>query len=455
MTEKTAVQLKFTGSLTRNDSKTYHPFTFDVPEGTTNIHLDFQYAPHYATGRIHANQINVSINDPDGLRGQWNFMQVCDINGILSSPGMRTAPIQPGTWIAFVESHRILGTDTVTYELTVTLSSDPLAITPSPYKDMRKVASTEQGWYRGDLHAHTIHSDGRWDIPEFTRYMRNFGLDFVSLSDHNTITGLNQHRSQTEDGFLALGGMELSTVNGHMLALGGNDWYEWRLNLMDIDSIMQQVIDRNELLIIAHPMTPDEPFCSGCMWLYEEARPGVALGVEVWNGVWNEYNDDGLHQYYAWLNVGNRLFATTGSDIHEAYPPNDDGRKAFNIVYADQLSEEAILAAVRKGHSYVSAGPELLLNAETASGEAAMCGDLLPAEAVTLKAVWRNAHPGDVLRLIVEGQIKEELPADSAGEQSWSFAAGEAKWATVELRDARNSLWAVSNPIFFGDSWRA
>src|SRR5262249_10129385 len=133
-----------------------------------------------------------------------------------------------------------------------------LNLTPSPYKDSRKVASTKPGWYRGDLHAHTIHSDGRWDIPEFTQFMRNRGLDFVSLSDHNTVTGLNQHRNQTEDGFLALGGMELSTVNGHMLALGGNDWYEWRLNLMSIEDIMQQVIDRDEVLIIAHPMTPDE-----------------------------------------------------------------------------------------------------------------------------------------------------------------------------------------------------
>jgi len=450
MTEATALQYKFTGSLTKDDSKTYHPFPFEVPEGTTNIHLDFAYSPHYASGRIHANQINVSINDPDGIRGQWNFMQKCDLNGILSSPGMRTAPIQAGTWTAYVESHRILGLDTVTYELTVTLSSEPLTITPSPYKDTRKVASPLPGWYRGDLHAHTIHSDGRWDVPEFTRYMRNFGLDFVSLSDHNTITGLNQHRSQTEDGFLALGGMELSTVNGHMLALGGNDWYEWRLNLMDIDQIMQQVIDRNELLIIAHPMTPDEPFCSGCMWLYEEARPGVALGVEVWNGVWNEFNDDGLHQYYTWLNMGHRLFATTGSDIHEAYPPEDDGRKAFNIVYAEALSEEAILAAVRKGHSYVSAGPELLLSAETASGKSAMTGDLLPAEAVTLKVTWRNAHEGDVLRLIVEGKVKEKLTADAAGEKTWSFEAGQLKWATVELRDAKNGLWAVANPIFFG-----
>ncbi len=454
MSETTAIQLKFTGSLTKDDSKTYHPFSFEVPEGTTNVHFDFEYAPHYATGRIHANQLNVSIDSPTGIRGQWNFLQKCDINGVLSSPGMRTAPIEPGTWTAYVESHRILGLDTVNYTLTVTLTSDPLTIAPSLYQeDVRKVASDQPGWYRGDLHAHTIHSDGRWDIPEFTRFQRARGLDFVSLSDHNTITGLNQHRSQTEDGFLALGGMELSTVNGHMLALGGNDWYEWRLNLMDIDAIMQQVIDRNELLIIAHPMSPDEPFCSGCMWLYEETRPGVALGVEIWNGFWSEFNDDGLKQYYVWLNEGHRLVATSGTDIHEPFPLDLPVRSGFNVVYADQLSEAAILAAVRKGHSYVSAGPELRFTAETASGKTAMMGDLLPAEAVTLKASWKGAHDRDVLRLIVDGKVKEWTPVSEAGEQRWSLEAGQAKWATIELRDTFTGLWAVTNPIFFGDTW--
>ncbi len=456
MTEATAFQYNFAGLLTKNDSKTYIPYTFDVPEGMTNVHLDFVYAPHYATGRIHQNQINVSIDGPDGVRGQWNFMQPCDINGIASSPGMRTAPIESGTWTAYVESHRILGLDTVNYELTVTLSNKPLTLTPSPYRDVRKVASTQTGWYRGDLHAHTIHSDGRWDIPEFTRFMRDRGLDFVSLSDHNTVTGLSQHRNQTEPGFLALGGMELSTLNGHMLALGGNDFYEWRLDIepgMDINRILQQVIDRGELLIIAHPMSPDEPFCSGCIWQFDDARPGVALGVEIWNGFWSEFNEEALQQYYAWLNLGNRLVATSGSDIHAAFPPAQAGRSGFNVVYAEQLSEEAILKAIRQGHSYVSAGPELILSANSASGKTAMTGDLLPSEAVTVKAVWNNAHQGDVLRLVVDGQVREQVSVDVAGEKSWSFGANELKWATVELRDARNDLWAVTNPVFLGTQW--
>lgn len=451
-----SLQHKFAGSLTKNDSKTYRPYTFEVPAGTTNIHLDFLYSPEYATGRIHRNQINVSINGPDGIRGQWNFMQKCDINGVASSPGMRTAPIEPGTWTAFVEAHRILPPDTVNYELIVTVSNAPLMLTPSPYHDVRNVASAQPGWYRGDLHGHTIHSDGSWDIPEFTRFMRNLDLDFVSLSDHNTVTGLAQHRSQTEEGFLALGGMELSTMNGHMLALGGSDFYEWRLGIepdMDIHRIMQQVIDRGELLIIAHPMSPDEPFCSGCLWQFDDARPGVALGVEVWNGFWNYFNDEALHQYYAWLNLGHRLVATSGSDIHEPFALDTAGRSGFNVVYAEQLGEAAIFGALRQGHSYLSAGPELLLTAQTASGATAMTGDLLAAESASVKVTWRSAHVGDVLRLIVDGQVKETLTADAAGEKTWSFGNSEMKWVTVELRDAQHELWAVTNPIFFGAQW--
>lgn len=452
---ETALHFQFTGSVTRHDSKTYHPHTFEVPEGITSIHIDFDYAPRYAAGRIHRNQVDLSVNDPDGIRGVWCLVREggIDINAVRSTPGMVSAPIQPGTWTVFVAAHRILPPDTVTYTLTVTLSSEPLTVTAPDYDGAQRVARSQPGWYRGDLHAHTIHSDGSWDIPEFTAYMRARGLDFVSLSDHNTVTGLAQHRSQTEDGFLALGGMELSTFNGHMLALGNSNLYEWRLNIrdgVDITWIMQQVLDSGALLIIAHPMSPDEPFCSGCHWQFEEARPGVALGVEIWNGSWHVFNEEGLQQYYVWLNQGYRLVCTSGSDIHGPRPAHDIGRAGFNVVYADALSETAILDAIRKGHSYVSAGPELLVTATTESGAAGMVGDQLPAETATLTVKWSGAHEGDVLRLIVNGAVRESLAVTESGEQVWTLAAGEAKWANVELRDFKDEMWAVTNPIFFG-----
>jgi hypothetical protein len=453
------MQFEFNGSLTKADSKTYRPYTFEVPAGTTNVHVDFKFAPFYSSGRIHRNQIDLGINDPDGIRGVWCIIKPegFDVNAVASTPGIATAPIQPGTWTVHVAAHRILAPDTVHYTLTITLSDAPIAGSAKTYDQPKTQKGA--GWYRGDLHGHTIHSDGSWDIPEFTQFMRNVGLDFVTLSDHNTVTGLAQHRSQTDDQFLAMGGMELSTFNGHMLALGRTNYYEWRLGIrpdVDIHYIAQKAVDDGALLIIAHPHVPDEPFCSGCLWQFDDFRPGIAHGVEIWNGYWNVFNEDGLQQFYVWLNQGYRLSATSGSDIHGPMPTDptqsDPTRRAgFNVVYAEELSEPAILAAVRQGHSYISGGPELLLNATTASGMKGMAGDQLPSEALTLSVKWNGAHDGDLLRLIVEGKVYETMPATTSGEHQWSFDAGHAKWYTVELRDAKHGLWAVSNPIFFGE----
>jgi hypothetical protein len=197
-------------------------------------------------------------------------------------------------------------------------------------------------------------------------------------------------------------------------------------------------------------MSPDEPFCSGCHWQFEEARPGVALGVEVWNGGWHVFNEEGLQQYYVWLNQWHRLVATSGTDIHGPPSAGVNRRAGFNVVYADELSEAAILSAIRQGHSYISAGPELRFNAQTEAGASAMMGDLLPAEAVTLTATWDGAHEGDILRLIVDGQVKEQMPVGALGEQTWHFEAGALKWANIELRDSVGEMWALTNPIFFG-----
>lgn len=456
MSQDTPRQYTFEGTLTREDSKTYSGHTFDIPDGITEIRIEFDFEPRYATGRIHRNQIDISVDDPDGIRGVWS--RKCEdelsINAIASTPGFRTAPIQPGIWTVYVAAHRVLSPDTVHYTIKVMLFDEPVIREAPMFDGTQRVAKAEAGWYRGDLHAHSIHSDGFWDIPEMTRYKRARGLDFVSLSDHNTVTGLPQHRSQTEDGFLALGGMELSTFNGHMLALGSSYWYEWRLSLhdMDIHRIMQAVIDQGDLLIIAHPMAPDEPFCSGCHWMFDDARPGVALGVEVWNGGWHVFNEEGLQQYYVWLNQGHRLVMTAGSDAHGESIENRPRRNGDNVVYADQLSEQAILAAIRKGHSYLSAGPELLLTARNNTGENAMCGDQIAGETITIQVAWRDAHPGDMLRLIVDGKTQEETPIAASGEMHWERSAQDTHWFTAEIRDENGDMWAVSNPIFVADS---
>ncbi len=444
----------FEGSLTQADNRRVIPYSVEIPEGMTQFHLSFDYSPIHTEGQPYPQQISFAIHDPSGVRGEWSrpTAEGLHITPASATPGTLPGPIIPGRWTVFLLSHRIQPPIPVTYRLTVEWSDDPVA-TAAPEWMPGQATDRGPGWYRGDLHGHTIHSDGSWDIPEFVAYMRSHGLDFVTLSDHNTISGLTQHRSLAENGFVAIGGTELSTFLGHALALGVHEWFDWRVGTereLTMPELAQRVLDAGRFFVIAHPMAPGDPECCGCHWEHLDMMPGNAPAVEIWNGWWAEYNEQGVQLYYSWLNAGHRLVATSGTDIHERPPADAQGRAASNVVYAESFSEDGILEGLKCGHSYISAGPELLLNAVSDSGAMAMMGDTLPAETVTVTARWQNAHEDDVLRLIVNGIVQHMQTATVSGEATWTLPAGSAGWLTVELRAADGSMWAITNPIFIG-----
>lgn len=175
--------------------------------------------------------------------------------------------------------------------------------------------------------------------------------------------------------------------------------------------------------------------------------PGNALAIEVWNGPWESFNQESLQLFYRWLNAGHRVTATSGTDLHG--PPPIEARGAVNAVYAADLTETAIIEAVKAGHSYITAGPELLLNVTTVSGISGMVGDTVPAEDAVVSIDWDGAHAGDYVRLFVNGRAYHDKLVTETGRIEWTLPAGHARWCTVELRDGDDGLWAVTNPIFF------
>lgn len=177
-------------------------------------------------------------------------------------------------------------------------------------------------------------------------------------------------------------------------------------------------------------------------------RPGNTQAVEVWNGDWRPHNEQGLQLYYSWLNAGHRLVATAGSDLH-GDPGEPWPRWGVNTVYAEDLSESAVLAALRKGHSYISSGPELLFTGRGADGAIAISGDALPVADAALEVTWSGADAGARMRFVVDGKVRDDVAAAGSGTHGWNLTANEAGWCTVELRDAQGGLHAVSNPIFF------
>ena len=175
--------------------------------------------------------------------------------------------------------------------------------------------------------------------------------------------------------------------------------------------------------------------------------PGAAKLVEVCNEHFGSgsNNQGALELWYQWLNEGHHLYATVGTDIHG--PADPDLEFLFNVVYADDLAESAILDGLRHGHTYLSSGPRLEFTGQTSSGTAIM-GDSLVGNHVEFLVHWTACKEGDRLRVIVDGQMREEIPTGTEGQHTWTLDDKQPHWCLIEVRDDKGTLRALTNPIF-------
>jgi hypothetical protein len=434
-----------TGTLTEADHKRHIPISFDVPEGTRRLVVRFGASPLRSTGALFDNLISLSAFGPDGPRGArhnnpvWDF----EIETAFATPGYLFGPITPGQWTIVMDTFRISGPDPVTWRLEIDCLPDALPRHAPP--TAAPTAPRGPGWYRGDLHAHTLHSDGSWGVADLVARARRRGLDFMTVTDHNTPSSHAPAMALAGDDLLVMGGVELTTHFGHALTLGRRDWQEWRTGPVTgktMPDIARDVMDKGAVFVIAHPMAPGDPACTGCRWEYADMRPGPAQVVEIWNGgPWADYNEEGLALFREWLSAGHRLVATAGSDIHG--PEGDHPMTGFNNVHAMALTEPAVLAAIAAGHNYLSSGPRLILTAD--DGRVPMGGDATAGS--TLSAAWETQ--GTPLTLHFHGRdgilASHDLPASGSGQVT--LAGAPEGFVMAELRDADGLLHAVTNPI--------
>lgn len=437
-------------TLTTKDAKQHIPHTFEMPKGATKLFIRLEYTPHRATGQNYDNMLSLTLFDPEGCRGARhnNRDQSLTLTEFSATPGYTPGALQAGTWTVFIDTHRILPPDEIACKLEINISHAPLHEMSVPPKK-HSANSRGAGWYRGDLHGHTLHSDASWDVPDFVQYARDYRLDFVTLTDHNTVSGLAQLDALADDTLLMIGGSELTTYYGHALALGVRTWQEWRVGMnITMREIAAQVKEKGGVFVIAHPKSIGDPDCTGCDWHYQDMMPGNARHIEVWNGSWvgDSGNEKALGLWYQWLNEGYRMVATAGTDIHGAL----EQRLGFNHVYANNWTELEILNAVKQGHFYLGSGPLLELTARNAKLEHVMMGDVLTPDDVTLSLHWSGCQEGDVLELIVNGGVINDYCPEEQGMLEWELP-DHARWCVVEIRNKAGILRAVTNPVFVGD----
>ncbi len=443
--------LQWTGTVSPVDTKTYRTHTFEVPQGTGELQVTFDYDP--VRDSPHS-LLTLGLYDSQGFRGaghRFGPHQVVRVSAQTATPGFVPGPLE-GKWtlevcVFWAEP----APDARPSAYSVVVESRPV---PHPLRLGPSSLYPAGRWYKGDLHLHTNHSDGSWTGSELVDAARQRGLDYIALTDHNTITGLPEIMAAGGNGLLVLPGMELTTFFGHALSLGLDRWIDWRTERegRTIEMAAREVLQAGGLFAIVHSDSMPDAVCTGCHWSYDDFDLGLAQAVQVWGGyAWDspeELNEKNLKRWHGWLNDGCRLPLIGGTDAHG--PDGWRDNSGWTFVWAEELTAAAILAGIRAGHTFVSSGPELYVEASGEGGRRAGMGDTLAVGAgrPTIHAAW-DASLEARLQIVVNGQVRLSQRSQGEGHVNVTAERGD-RWANAELWNERQDmLLAITSPVYF------
>jgi hypothetical protein len=136
--------------------------------------------------------------------------------------------------------------------------------------------------YVGNLHIHTIHSDGGRSTKEIAAVARTVGLDFIALNDHSYLAELHLEEEGYYKGILVLVGSEIGTRFHHYLA------YDIKNQVDDEGRSPQEVIDavsrQGGFGFLAHPFEKGMHFLEkGVAYTWNDWSVKGYTGICVWN----------------------------------------------------------------------------------------------------------------------------------------------------------------------------
>jgi PHP domain len=332
----------------------WHYLPVEVRPGSREIRVELDYDRTAAT-------LDLGCLGPAGFRG-WSggARRSFVISADGATPGYLPGELDPGTWQVIIGIYR-LRPEGVPYQVTATVANS--AVAPDP--DLRPVAppapsSRPAGrelpraggrrWLAGDLHAHTVHSDGGATVPELARLAVERGLDFLAITDHNTVSHhVELAPAAARYGITLLPGQEVTTDAGHANVLGDVGWVDFRDTP---DDWLAHARQRGGIMSVNHPIA------GHVSWLHAmHGRPPL---VEVWHWSW-------LDQHWTtplawWLAWDHAAIPVGGSDWHRPGPHASLGSPT-TWVECEGTGPDAVLDGLRAGRVAISAernGPVLL-----------------------------------------------------------------------------------------------
>ena len=413
----------------------YFTIPFTMPPETESLTLAYRYERHHEEGtgqfisRTEINIIDLGLIGPDGTQvgASGSDKTEIRIGETDATPGYRPCPLIPGEWGILVGAYKVAPAGvTVTYELTFTPKRLHL--------------------FKGDLHTHSLASDGVLTAEELARHARRNSLDFLALTDHNQM--VSTASLPRVPGITLIPGIEWTHFRGHANFLGVDQPYNepfFANTPEEVKARFDSARARGALITINHPFDEVAPFQFDINTLPFDC-------LEIWNGPMRVSNLQAIGLWQGMLAAGKKIPICGGSDYHRNQLFIFVGGPT-TCVYAMSASPTDILAGLRLGHSFVTFapnGPAL----EMTAGDA-IVGDSVPFSRV--KEIQISAcglQTGDVVQVVTARGNTTILQAESAGNMQAVYKMEAAGFAFLMI--LRNFIPGVpllpalvSNPIYF------
>lgn len=458
------------GAITEANRETYVEVPFTVPDGVVRVSVEFSYTEHE-----HQTTVDLGLFDGERFRG-WSGgnKNAFTISETDATPSYLPGPVRPGVWKLILGVPSVgkgVRSEYVAKVFFVRVGQVP-GVSTFESAPVREGA----GWYRGDLHMHDAHSDGscmsqagkKVPCPLYKTVEAAVarGLDFIAITDHNTISHFDAERELAPyfDKLLFISGREITTFQGHANVYGTTEFIDFRLTskyVPTFSSLLDQVEKKNALISINHPGLPTGSECMGCGWSVKDTDFSRVHVIEAINGDNANGPLAGVPFWQKRLNEGHRVTAIGGSDNHNAtYPPDHEAAigRPTTVVYAENLSEVAILDGIRAGHVFVDAQGSrdraITFTAET-GGKTAMMGDALNAPAgARIHLVLTAEHlDGAHVELVRDGEVmafgdRPVLDGVQAMRGADVVSDGKRHWLRVNVRARDGGLLILGNAVY-------
>jgi len=163
---------------------------------------------------------------------------------------------------------------------------------------------------KAELHCHSIYSTNKRVVVEsierpkdILKYAKRLGCECLAITDHDTIDGIKEAKMHAKKlGILLIPGEEVTTMRGHVLALGIEEEIKPKLS---VEETVDMIHKQGGIAIAAHP--------------YDRRRGGVGDlskkcdAIEVFNALSLERVSNWRAKKFA---LKNKKPMTAGSDAH-------------------------------------------------------------------------------------------------------------------------------------------